>query len=433
MTISRRELYAMGEPFGDSATRTKPGGRVYGGGGGGEQTSTTMPAIPDELKPLANLYVKQAEQIAQTPWQGYGGQRFADTNNAQTLGMGMAQDRALNGSSLVNAGSNYLEGMLKSGPGSATQNPYGEVLAGVNRNSLQPGVNRNSLQPGVNNTVYDAGVNTNLVRAGANQYAGENPYIKQLVSKAQQSVADNYNSVVKPQMESSMVNSGSFGNAGLSQMQERQQKAAGSQMADIATDIYGADYRTQQQLAESAIGRDMAAQQFNSGTTDTNLARNMQAQQLQNAAVEANLGREMQAQQFNSALTDSNINRDMQAQTFNSGLTDNNIARNMQAQQFNAQMGNDWAGRNDTKYQNYMGNNMQAINAALPYGNQAYTDAGQLLNTGNMMQSQQQKNLDFGYQQFQDAQNNPYKQLQATGGVVGQSMGQTTTTTGGGK
>ena len=33
--ISKHQLYAMGETLGDSATRTKPGGRVYGGGGGG--------------------------------------------------------------------------------------------------------------------------------------------------------------------------------------------------------------------------------------------------------------------------------------------------------------------------------------------------------------------------------------------------------------
>lgn len=32
MTISRKQLYAAGEPFGDSATRHKVGGRVYGGG-----------------------------------------------------------------------------------------------------------------------------------------------------------------------------------------------------------------------------------------------------------------------------------------------------------------------------------------------------------------------------------------------------------------
>jgi hypothetical protein len=41
MNYSRRQLYAMGEAFGDCATAAKPGGgRVYGGGGGGSSSTT---------------------------------------------------------------------------------------------------------------------------------------------------------------------------------------------------------------------------------------------------------------------------------------------------------------------------------------------------------------------------------------------------------
>lgn len=253
MTISRRELYAAGEPFGDSATRSKPFGRVYGGGGGGGQSSTSMPAIPDELKPLANLYVKQAEQIAQTPFQGYTGQRFADMNASQNLGLGMVQNRALNGSATMN----NAEGNL---------------------NQFMQG--------------------------------GSNPYLDLMVNKAQGNVLAN--------AQGAAVRSGSFGNSGIAEQ-------AAKQMGDVATSMYGNAYAGDQN------------------------------------------------------------------------------------------------------------NRLQAIGMAPTFGNAAYQDAGQLLNAGNMIQGQQQKNLDFGFQQFQDAQNNPYKQLQATGGVVGQSTGQTTTTSGGGK
>jgi hypothetical protein len=54
MSYSRRELYAMGEPLGESVTRLKPGGgRIYGGGGGGGPTSSTTNTsnIPDWLRP----------------------------------------------------------------------------------------------------------------------------------------------------------------------------------------------------------------------------------------------------------------------------------------------------------------------------------------------------------------------------------------------
>lgn len=44
MTISRQKLYSLLEPFGDSATEHKPGGRIYGGGGGGKGGSAPAPA-----------------------------------------------------------------------------------------------------------------------------------------------------------------------------------------------------------------------------------------------------------------------------------------------------------------------------------------------------------------------------------------------------
>lgn len=53
MNYSRRQLEAFGEPLGESATRLKPGGRIYGGGGGGGPTTTTVNQsnLPDYLRP----------------------------------------------------------------------------------------------------------------------------------------------------------------------------------------------------------------------------------------------------------------------------------------------------------------------------------------------------------------------------------------------
>jgi hypothetical protein len=56
MNYSRRQLEALGEPFGESATQAKPGGRIYGaGGGGGGSTSSTVyqNSIPKYLEPYA--------------------------------------------------------------------------------------------------------------------------------------------------------------------------------------------------------------------------------------------------------------------------------------------------------------------------------------------------------------------------------------------
>lgn len=232
------------------------------GGGGGGGTSTTTPTIPDELKPLANLYTQQATQYAQTPFQEYGGQRFANLDPTQEAGLGMVEQRALGGSPTMQAAESGLNQFIQGGR--------------------------------------------------------TNPYLDAMVSKAQGSVVDQFNNMIKPQTETAMRQSGSFGNSGLQQYMQNQQKAAGQQMSDIATQMYG-----------QAYGQDQA-------------------------------------------------------------------------------------------------NRMQAIGMAPTFGNAAYQDASQLLNAGNIRQQQAQNPLDFQYQQFKEAQDYPLKQMQATGGFLGQNMGSTT-------
>lgn len=80
-------------------------------------------------------------------------------------------------------------------------------------------------------------------------------------------------------------------------------------------------------------------------------------------------------------------------------------------------------------------NQMAALNLAPQYGNQAYQDAAQLMKVGGQMQDQQQQNKDFAYQQFQEQQNLPYKQMAAYSGLLGSSgaNSSSTTTQSGGK
>ena len=68
MNYSRRQLEAFGEPFGEGATRVKPGGRIYGVGGGGEggggPTTTTVNQsnIPEWLRPQVEGIIGGASQ-----------------------------------------------------------------------------------------------------------------------------------------------------------------------------------------------------------------------------------------------------------------------------------------------------------------------------------------------------------------------------------
>jgi hypothetical protein len=55
MNYSRRQLYELGEPFGESATRLKVGGCIYGGGSSApsDTKQTTVTELPEWAKPYA--------------------------------------------------------------------------------------------------------------------------------------------------------------------------------------------------------------------------------------------------------------------------------------------------------------------------------------------------------------------------------------------
>jgi hypothetical protein len=104
-SYSRRELYALGEPLGDSATYRKAGGLVLGDGGGGgggsappSSTTQTM-ELPEWARPYAkDVLAKGASltDINQNPYQQYGGNRIA--------GFSPMQMQSFQGAANMNAG-----------------------------------------------------------------------------------------------------------------------------------------------------------------------------------------------------------------------------------------------------------------------------------------------------------------------------------------
>ena len=83
MSYSRRQLYAFGEPLGDSVTRKEGGRVVYGDGGGGQSSSGTTTQI-SELPDWAKGYAKDTlaktgalTDINQNPYKPYEANRIA--------------------------------------------------------------------------------------------------------------------------------------------------------------------------------------------------------------------------------------------------------------------------------------------------------------------------------------------------------------------
>jgi len=97
MNYSRRQLEALGEPFGESATRLKVGGRIYGGGGSQptDTKQTTVTELPEWAKPYAKDILSKGSaltDISQNPYQTYGGARVAGFSPLQTQAMTGAQN-----------------------------------------------------------------------------------------------------------------------------------------------------------------------------------------------------------------------------------------------------------------------------------------------------------------------------------------------------
>jgi len=226
---------------------------LYGGSGGGGSSSTTQ-SIPAELKPLASAYSEKALDLSNRGYTPYTGQRYADLNPTQYAGLGMAADRAMNGSQTMGNAESNLNQMMGSG-----SNPYLDSAVNRSLNDVQSRVN--------------------------SQFSG-----------------NNYGSTAH---------------------QETLARTLGDTDASMRAGAYDAD----------------------------------------------------QSRRLN------------------------------------------------------------AIQMAPTFGNQAYTDASQLMNAGQIMQDQSQQNYDFGYNQFQDQQNLPYKNLAAMSGVFGSNLGGSSTTkqSGGGK
>lgn len=208
--------------------------------GGGGQSSSTTQSIPEELKPLAAAYGNKAMGLANSPYQGYGGQQVAEITpwqNAATTRIGQVFN---NGDSSMNAARSTVTDSLNSGK-AATDNPYGYAGNG-----------------------------------GANQYAGSNPYLQQNINAALGDITRSYNTAVAPGLTTQQVGSGSFGNTGANAATQGALNDLTKNLGNTAAGMRMQDYTAQQGLAENQINRNLQNNQFNAGLGQDYASRNDQ-------------------------------------------------------------------------------------------------------------------------------------------------------------
>jgi len=306
MNYSRKQLYAAGEPLGESVTR-KEGGRIVYGGGGSSQPSTTTQI--SELPEWAKGYAKDTlaktgalTDLSQNPYKPYEGNRIAGFSPLQT----QSQQNAAN--------------MQTSG---ATG--FGTQLAGA--------AGLGALGAQYDPTQFRAG---QFNDRSAQQYMS--PYMQNVVD-IQQREAQRQGDIAGTQLASQATKSGAFGGGRQAIMEAEAARNLATQKGDIQAKGLQSSY-------------EQAQAQFNADQ-----ARRMQAQQLTEQSKQYGAGYGMQGLQ--TALQGAGQLGTLGGQEFAQGMDIN-------------------------KLQNAYGGQQQAL---------------------------QQQGLTQAYQDFQNQQNYPYKQL----------------------
>ena len=161
MSYSRRQLYALGETFGDSATRMEAGGRiVYGGGGGGgapepttqitesgptteSRTTTSSTNLPGYINANSENIVGKARAIGDTPYQAFTGQRVAEFSPDMLTAMERMRNQGVAGQTTEASGLASLAGQRASDYGMFNQgvqqfmNPYMQNVVDIERRKAQ--------------------------------------------------------------------------------------------------------------------------------------------------------------------------------------------------------------------------------------------------------------------------------------------------------
>lgn len=111
-----------------------------------------------------------------------------------------------------------------------------------------------------------------------NPFLGQNnPYLQQNIDKAQGDLVRNYNLTTQPAYNTAMVKSGSFGNAGVQQMNENAQKNLQGSLGDVSNSMRMQDYNNQQGMYQWDQGfnrqlfNDAYSQNMNNLTTGVGL------------------------------------------------------------------------------------------------------------------------------------------------------------------
>lgn len=421
MSYSRRQLYALGEPLGDSVTRAEGGRIVYGDGGGGSSapTSTTQVSdLPEWARGYAQDILKQGSlvtDINKNPYQAYdkpGQERIAKfgelqtgaMEGAKTMGPASQLGTATNLAGDVGTramGTNYQAGQFANqfqAPGAYQPGQFSMMQAQA------PSLEQYQMGPAER-------VRTQSFARPGSAEAFMSPYMQNVVD-IQQREAQRQADIARTGRGAQAVGAGAFGGSRQAIMEAEAARNLATQKGDIqAQGLQSAYGQAQQQFnaeQQARLQAQLANQQAGLTVGGQNLGARLGVQQL-------GAGQNLQSQLANQQAFQQAQNAAEQSRQFGAG-------QGLQAAGMGAQYGQAAQQLGEQSRQYGAGLGLQGLQTGLQAAGQLGQLGGQQFQQGmdvnklqsaygGMEQSLRQRDLDQKYQDFLNQENYKYKQL----------------------
>lgn len=290
MSYSRRQLYAMGEPIGDSATyRKADGGLVLGdggGGGGGNQqpantTQTTISELPEWARGYAKDTLAKASALTdvnQNPYQTYGGERLAGFSPLQTQAQQAAGQMGVAGQTYTGTGLATMAGL----GGLGQQYQGGQFYGGQ------------------------------FTPEASQQYMS--PYMQNVLNRQMQSAA-RVSDIQAQQNKAQATQAGAFGGSRQGIVEAERQKNLATQLGQIQAEGTQKAYEDAQAQFNADMARNFQAQQAREQSRQFGATQGLQGLQtaLSAAGTLGNLGQQQSAQQLQAYQTQQAAGAQQQA------------------------------------------------------------------------------------------------------------------------
>ena len=283
MNYSRRQLEAALEPLGESVTRLKPGGRIYGGGGSQSSTpsSTTQTTLtyPQEFRPMVMSLADKALAETNVPYTEYGKSRVADFTAPQKTAQYMAAN--LQPSQQLGTASQFATNVgLKTGDVQYQPQQFGTA------SFTQPGLAGLYMSPYAQNVI-------------------------DIQNREAQRQAD----IAQQQMQAGAVKSGAYGGSRQAIMQAEAARNLAQQKGDIQQKGQQAAFEQAQNLYNQEAQRALQAQQAMEQSRQYGAGLGLQglSTQLQAAQQLGSLGQEQMQQQQQIINAMQNVGQQQQA------------------------------------------------------------------------------------------------------------------------